>query len=173
MAVTQETLEEVDEFLQGAKWLEDDIPDWKHGVRPGQWDAVWNIEEKHGVSRAHMRFRISSQTPGYPSVSVIFRMNPVWRVDLKPEKDCEPNPPWAAGLGLPAEVCGNHSHEWVDNREHIRQSKEWDLPCRRPVEPQMRRVPQMLFWLADRIGIELTSDQRNFDAPPRADLFEF
>jgi hypothetical protein len=48
----------------------------------------------------------------------------------------------------------------------------WELPCRRPLAPQIRKLPQAIPWLAERINLTLNPDQRGFDVPPQAALFE-
>jgi hypothetical protein len=82
------------------------------------------------------------------------------------------NPPWATSLGLPAFLHGSHSHEWQYNRAHIGRTGIWELPARKPVEPGLRRVKQMLPWIADHTGVTLEAEQRAFDSPPKTTLFE-
>lgn len=100
-----------------------------------------------------------------PSISVIFNRQAVARLDFVPALDCEYNPLWAERLGLPPRVCGPHFHSWGHNREHVLTQEEWDLPCREPLPPQIRRFEQAFAWLADRINLVLTADQRDFDIP--------
>lgn len=161
-------VQQVDEFLAGDKWLEAP-PTWQQSSRAGELEAIWNIGDSLGV-RAHLRFRVSQSEPALPSLSLIFRRNPVMRLDIEAPTTCHSNPPWAAQLGLPGIVCGSHFHSWDDNRDHILNTGLWVLPARRPVEPGLRRVPQMLPWIADRIGIELSHDDRDFDLPPKEQL---
>lgn len=160
---------QVDDFLAGEKVLVDEIPLWLASSRPGELHAIWNIEDALGV-RAHLRFRISQTEPAIPSVSLIFRRNAVARLDVEAPTVSHPNPPWAAQLGLPAEVSGSHFHSWEDNRDHILNTGLWELPARRPVEPGLRRVPQMLPWIADTLSITITPEQRAFDLPPKEQL---
>jgi hypothetical protein len=173
MAVISEIeLQAVDEFLVAPKRLEGDPPQWLQSQRPDDVLANWNIVDHLGVVSGQMRFRLSKLAPEYPSVSLIFRGNAVWRVDLCPPDVQKFNPPWAIALRLPASFNGSHCHTWADNRDHIGRTGIWKLDARRPVEIALRRVRQMLPWIADRVGIELTAAQRQFDAPPRSDLFE-
>jgi hypothetical protein len=160
---------QVDDFLGSEKVLEDAMPPWQASSRPGELQAIWNIEDTLGV-RAHLRFRIYETEPTLPSVSLIFRRNAVARLDIEASTVSHPNPPWAEQLGLPAEVYGSHFHSWDDNRDHILRTGLWELPARRAVEPALRRVPQMLPWIADRLGIIITPEQRAFDLPPKEQL---
>ena len=162
-------ISQVDDFLASEKALEDAMPIWQSSSRPGELHAIWNISDPLGV-RAHLRFRISETEPTLPSVSLIFRRNAVARLDIEDPTVSHSNPPWAAQLGLPAEVSGSHFHSWEDNRDHILNTGLWELPARRPVEAALRRVPQMLPWIADRLGITITHEQRAFDLPPKEQL---
>ena len=171
-AISDSDLAEVDRFLESKKRLADAIPVWGPSPRPGEMQAVWSIIDDLGVVRANLRFRLSVTSREQPSVSVIFRGNSVTRLDIVPIKVCEDNPPWAARIGLPAKVCGSHCHTWRDNRWHIERSGIWEMPCRRPVESALRRIPQMLPWIAEAAGVELSPEQRLFDIPPKTELFE-
>lgn len=111
------------------------------------------------------------EPPGFPSVSLIFRKMLVERVDLVPQEECKLNPHWAARFGVPARVCGPHGHHWPDNRDHLLTDAPWGLPCRRPLPPNLRRLPQVLPWLAGKLTINLPDDWREFDVPPQTDLF--
>lgn len=73
----------VDEFLAAKKELKGPPPLWTKNTR-GELEAAWTITEEDGLERAHLRFCCSRPTRSHPSVSVIFRGNPVWRFDLVP-----------------------------------------------------------------------------------------
>jgi hypothetical protein len=45
------------------------------------------------------------------------------------------------------------------------------MPYREPIQPQVRRLPLALFWLADRINLTIAPDQRDFDVPSQGELF--
>ena len=65
----------------------------------------------------------------------------------------------------PARVSVRKS-TWEHNRAHaIGQQTRWDLPCREPLPPQVRRFDQAWLWLADRINLVLTVEQRKFEIP--------
>lgn len=163
---------EVDSFLADPKCLQGGHPEWRESSRKGELEAVWNIEDSLGISNAHLRFRLVPVDWGHPSISVIFRAQKVWRVDMAPQIKCKPNPLFARRLGLPAEVCGSHAHTWFDNRDHILNQDVWDIPARRPIAPQIRRIPQALADLADTINLTLAAEQRDFDRPAQGELFE-
>ena len=170
--VTPYDISLVDAFLAAPKQLEASIPEWTRGTRDHEYEARWIIEEQDGATRAHLRFRTCRLQRVFPSVSLIFRNNPVWRTDIESGEICHTNPPWAHTLGLPAQVSGTHSHTWTDNRDHVLRSGIWELPARRLLPTQIRRLPQALPFMAEQLNIELTHGQRDFDIPPKRDLFE-
>lgn len=43
--------------------------------------------------------------------------------------------------------------------------EKWELPCREPLPAQIRRFEQAFPWLADRMNLKLTAEQRTFDIP--------
>ena len=171
-ALSEIELLAVDVFLAAPKRLDGPPPAWMPTKRPNDVTANWNVIDALGVTAAHLRFRLSKLAPEYPSVSLIFRNNPIWRVDLCPTEQRKTNPPWASLLGLPAFFFGSHCHTWADNRAHIGVTGAWKLDAHRPVEASLRRVSQMLPWIADRTRIQLESSQRSFDAPLKSELFE-
>jgi hypothetical protein len=170
--ITEADLADVDRFLGETKVLAAPIPQWTPSTRPNELQAVWAIEDDIGIRRGELRFRVPTLRTDSPSVSVIFRGNSVARLDVVPLDECKMNPPWAHILGLPPEACGPHIHSWDDNREHVWRAQMWVLPARRPVEHGLRRVTQMLPWIADSVGISLTPQQRDFVAPGRTELFD-
>jgi hypothetical protein len=162
---------EADAFLVQAKVLEGPPPEWGASTRDHEYQAIWPVADDLGAVRASLRFRLPKASSEFPSLSLVFANNPIYRVDIQPNEVCEPNPPWAAKLKLPPKVCGSHVHRWEDNRQFVLDSGKWELPARRPVENSLKRVEQMLPWLCDATGISLAPDQRNFDIPSKNDLF--
>jgi hypothetical protein len=163
----------VQEFLAESKTLQGKLPLWAPTPhRHRELSATWAIVDSLGVERAELRFRCLSASRQFPSVSVIFRHQPIWRVDLVPLDECKWNPHWAQDFGVPARICGSHCHGWPDNEAHILKIyPEWELPCRRPLPAQVRRLPQALLWIGEQIGVTLTKGQHGFDVPPQSDLF--
>jgi hypothetical protein len=164
---------EIDAFLAREKTLVGPLPIWNQGSRRGEVEAVWPVADADGISIANLRFRCSKSHLAYPSMSMIMRGQPIWRVDLVPPDEWKPNPPWAEGLGLPPVITGSHGHEWPDNRDHVSRIPvgPWDLPARRPLQPQIRRLTHALPAFAERINLVLTHEQRGFDVPPQSELF--
>jgi hypothetical protein len=162
---------EIEAFLVEDKTL-DGIPIWHASPRPGELSAVWNVKDSLGIGRATLRFRCPRAARAWPSISLIFRNNPIWRIDLVAPDVWKPNPPGAAALGLPPEVRGSHSHTWNDNRAHLLSQDLWSLPYRRPLLVTIRRLPQAVASLAAEIKLFLEPGQRQFDVPPQTDLFE-
>jgi hypothetical protein len=129
--------------------------------------AIWPIANSAGVvTSGQVRFVVRPGSDLGPSMSVIFNREPIARLDFVPAQECESNPLWAASIGLAARVCGPHFHSWEHNRTHVLMTEDWELPCREPLPGQVRRFEQALAWLADRINLVLTPEQRRFE-PPR------
>jgi hypothetical protein len=162
---------EVDAFLQESKTLQGPPPEWKEGPYAGELSASWSIADSIGIVRAELRFRCPRAGRQFPSISVIYRGNLITRLDLVPPDECKPNPIGAAALGLPPKVCGSHWHSWPANRRYTEVVGFGRMPYREPIQPQVRRLPHALFWLADRINLTIAPDQRDFDVPSQGELF--
>jgi hypothetical protein len=166
-----EQIAEVDAYLADAKTLQQVLPKWQPSARPLELTATWNVVDSTGIIRSQLRFRCLRDR-SHPSVSLVLGGQALcWRVDLVPPTVCKLNPVGAAALGLPARLYGPHSHGWPDNREYVASAGVWHLPYRRPLPAQIRRLSQALYWLADQVNLTLGHDQRGFDVPPQADLF--
>lgn len=165
---------EVEAFLEQEKRLQrltgDGFPIWSRSGWNDELGTVWNIEDDLGVVLARLQFSCARAAPVDPSVSVIFRQRPIWRVDIVPSYYRHPNPMWAGDLGLSPIVEGSHEHNWPDNRDYIRRAAEWDLPAARPIQPQIKQLSQSLPWLAERINLRLDHGQRGFEVPSQAEL---
>ena len=131
-----------------------------------EWTAVWPIADSLGVvTTGQLRLVVRPGLSLGPSISVIFDREAVARLDIVPPQECESNPLWAAAMGLPPRVCGPHFHTWEHNRDHVLATEE--LPCREPLPPQVRKFDQAFPWLAARINLVLTPEQRGFEPPAR------
>ncbi len=165
-------VDEIDAFLDEAKGLQGPFWGWQPGVRPNEFESIWPIENDLGIVRAQLRFRFSKMEKAFPSVSLVFRTSPIWRIDLVPNDACKLNPPGAHLLGLPPRVCGPHCHSWPDNREYVRINGLGQLPFRRQIPVNLRRVEPIVHWLGERINLKVEPNQRGFDVPPAVDLFD-
>ena len=170
-ATRQAEVDSVDAFLAAPKILQGLPPTWRDSSWAGEYQAIWNIEDEAGVTNAQLRFCSQKANHAVTSVSLIYRGQSITRIDLDPSDVCHPNPPWAS-KDLPPRVCGPHAHRWIENRRHILTQEDWDLPCRTPLPPTVRRLGQGLLWLADEINLTLGSDQRGFEGPTQRDLFD-
>lgn len=170
-AVRNRDIRTIEAFLASDKRLKGSLPEWRPSSRKGDMEATWDIIEEHGIERAHLRFRCAVAHRDRPSISLIFRNMPAWRIDIVPADECKFNPPWCAQQGLPATVCGPHEHRWDDNLKYLAGGGPWSLPARRPLQPQVRRVPQIMPWFCSVIRLSFDPDQRGFDVPPQTDLF--
>jgi len=161
----------VDDFLAREKRLVGPPPLWVAARRSWECSAQWPIINDLGIQVGELRFKAANGSNASDSVSVIFRSNPIWRMDLAPMTTCEPNPPYGRWLELPAQVCGPHEHRWPDNRQHVIDNGFSELPFRRALAANLKRFEQMLPYLANEINLILEPDQRSFDGPPQKDMF--
>ena len=163
-------VEAVDRFLAEKKYLSGDPPEFgpSNFQRKGHYErrAVWPIADELGVVTSGQLRIVTRAGPEYRvTINVIFKGQNVSRLDFVPATECEANPHWAATLALPSRVCGPHFHGWPANRDQVLRSELWDLDCREPLPQQVRRFSQAFPWLADRINLVLTPEQRTFDVP--------
>jgi hypothetical protein len=171
-AARDRELEAIDAFLAGKKRLQGAPPAWTASLRPKELQAIWLVEDELGIVRGRLCFRCWKNKRTTPSFSLIWRSNPVWRIDIEEPTRREFNPHWAHQIGCPPFVIGSHGHEWPDNREHLRSMPpEWDLPCRRTIPINIRKLDSCLAWFAGRVNLELGPSQRGFDVPPQTELF--
>ena len=166
--ITENELAAIDRFIAEPKILVSTLPDWKASSRPPDKEASWDIEDSIGIIKSHLRFRFTYIDS--PSISLIYRNWPIWRIDFALNSKCKPSPPDAYKLNLPSEVCGTHEHSWPDNRAYVSKNGFGSLPYRRPIPAQIRKLPQALADLTSKLGIELTYEQRLFDIPAEPGL---
>jgi hypothetical protein len=133
-----------------------------------EWRANWPIADSLGIiGPGALRAIVRPGQALGPSISVIFNRQAVARLNFVPARECESNPLWAAAVGLPPRVCGPHFHAWEHNRFHVLETEEWQLPCREPLPAKIHKFDQAFPWLAARINLVLTPDQRRFEPPPQ------
>lgn len=167
----------VDAFLAQEKFLSGSPPEFglkPYGSKGSVWDATWPISDSDGVvesGKLCINYQPASDEPF--TIVLVFRRRGITRLDFTAQSMCHQNPHWGAGLGVPAEVCGPHIHSWRLNRDYVlslpSSAQSWTLPCREPIQPQIRRFDQAFPWFADQINLTLSPDQRRFDIPK--DLF--
>lgn len=160
----------VDAFLLTPKSLSGPPPLWRTGTWGGEFIAIWNVLDEFDAPVAQIRCTARETNTSVTAMNLIYRGNPIWRVDIDEPSVCHDNPHNAHYLGLPPVVCGAHEHAWPINRDHLISQDAWTLPYRRQVG--VRRLSQALPLLADQINLTLTPEQRTFDGPTRADLFD-
>jgi hypothetical protein len=130
------------------------------------WEAVWPIANSAGVvENGQLRVNYAPASDKLFSLSVIFRGQPLFRLDHVARTICHNNPQWGAGYDLPPSVCGPHYHPWNPNREEVLRQHDWDLPFRLPLPSRIHRFDQALPWMADEVNLVLTPDQRAFGLP--------
>lgn len=136
--------------------------------RKGEYEreAIWPIADSLGVvTTGQLRFVVRPGLQLGPSISVIFNRQALARLDFVPPQECENNPLWAGAMGLPPKVCGPHFHSWEHNKPHVLNRERWELPCREALPLQVRKFDQGFPWLAAKLNLVLTPDQRTFDVP--------
>jgi hypothetical protein len=101
-ALSEGEAAEIDAFLREEKRLDGPHPIWHEASRPGEMSAVWDVQDSLDITRAALRLRCSLETLAWPSVSLVFHRNAIWRIDLVPVHESKPNPLGAAALKLPA-----------------------------------------------------------------------
>jgi len=153
------TITSIDEFLDGDKFLDGLHPEWGEGYL-GVWQFKWNIIDGQGVSfRSHLDVSLKASLDR-PTIMLIFQGHPIYRLDVVPDSEEKPNPPWAASLKLPNYVKGTHTHPWYANRAHVERNWDKSLPCRKPIEQRLSELEHVVAYIADDLKINITSEQR-------------
>lgn len=159
----------VDAWLAEDKILAGVFPGW--GRSYGRdYTARWGIIDPTGIQRSELAITCDRALLK-PTICVLFERKLVFRLDITPEGECEPNPFGAFAMGLPPYVCGSHMHAWEDNRDWIRSHGFGELPFRSPAPKALRTLEQALAATCDAVKIDLTSDQRDCRLPAERDLF--
>jgi hypothetical protein len=164
---------DVDALLGEPKRLAASIPAWNLTARRTSYDASWTVEDVNGVARAQLRFNCRRSANPCPTIVLVWRSRPIWRIELADSSSSHRNPPWARRIRLPPIVSGPHEHRWPDNREHVRRTAPyWDIPGRRPLTgPASAGLPQALAAFASAINLTIDSSQSAFDVPPQGEMF--
>ncbi len=160
------TIEEVDQFVREFKTLAGFMPaEWiqHHGW---SWSVRWGVLDALQVQQAELVFEINPALTK-PSITMIFRKQPIYRVDIVPMSECKWNDWGALELGLPARVCGSHTHGWNDNRLFIASNGFGELPFRRPVDVADTKFIRALEIVAKDLNIHVDPAQRVGCEPPR------
>lgn len=161
---------EIDAFIAEAKTLDGLFPHWTQHYGK-DFQARWGILNSLGIRRGELAFSLD-WTGGRPSVVAVIEQNPIYRLDLVPENECEPNPPNSYVYGLAAEVCGPHHHSWQNNREYVRIKGFKELPYRSAVGGLRElTLTQALAIAADELNITVSPMQRDCPLPPQPGFF--
>lgn len=164
------TPEEVDAFVAGYKTLSGFLPEWQqhHGWN---WSTRWGILDHLQVQQAELVFEINASLTR-PSITALFRRQPIYRVDIVPTDECKWNDYGARSLGLPPRICGPHSHPWPENRAFVVEHGFGQLPYRKPVDVADTLFIRALEVAAKDLNIHIDPAQRVGCEPPRqAGLF--
>lgn len=162
---------QVDAFLARPKFLQGPPPEWAQGSRTREMQMIWNIEDDAGIVSGNLRLVWPRADGRKPSVSLVWRSDSIWRVDIEDPGVCHSNPHDAYLYDLPPDVCGSHSHSWPINRDYVLNTPHiWSLPYRCHIPVQVRKLDQAVHWLADQINLTLGPDQHIIEMPPQTDL---
>lgn len=164
------TAEEVDQFLADYKTLAGFLPEWQqhHGWN---WSSRWGILDPLQAQQGELVFTINAGLTK-PSITAVFRKQPIYRVDIVPPGECKWNDYGARELGLPARVCGPHTHPWPENRVFIAENGFGHLPYRKPADVADTLFIRALEIASNDLNIHVAPAQRVGCEPPRqAGLF--
>lgn len=148
------------------KILDGHQPHWIYAGGYKDWQLTWPITQADGSTRAHIKLRVKYAERYRMSVNLIFRRQPLARLDSAPDDECKPNHPAAREHGLPAQVCGLHLHPWELNHPVIVSTGAWELPVREPVDEGIQTLETMLRWLCERYLITVTDHSGALEMPP-------
>jgi hypothetical protein len=169
MAVRPEEIDQVDDILAQSKKLAGEPPEFGSRFRGGKdpiWTVDWPISNADDVVEGgslRINYVPASRKPF--TIVLLRRECCISRLDMVDDKACHSNPFFAHRFGLPPLVCGPHFHRWGPNRSHVLSTGVWDLPCREPLQPQIKRFQQALAWFADQVNLTLGPEGRHFDLP--------
>lgn len=130
----------------------------------------WGILDKLEIRRAELCLTVDARLQK-PSIVALFRRSLIYRVDLVADSECKPNPPDAWRFGLPARLCGSHTHPWSSNREHVIRDGFRELPYRKPIQASAITLAHALAIAAEDLNLTVLADQRDVTLPPQGALF--
>ncbi len=156
---------EIDAFIQGYKTLGTYMPGWNRRDYGNEWQFRVPIEDAHGAQRGELCFSVDLPLK-YPSIVAIYEGRLIYRVDITPQNEIEPNPHGAARLHLPSQVTGPHAHTWENNREWCRRNGFLELPFRSQLPVEVDNLTAALQILAADLNIMIEPGQWNVKLPP-------
>lgn len=149
------------------KLLDGHQPHWIYARGYMDWQLTWPILQADGSTRSHVKLRVKPAERERSSVSLIFRRQPLARLDLAPADECKPNHPAALEYGLPPRVCGVHLHSWEFNHPIITKTGDWQLPVREPISGGIQSLETMLRWMCTRYQITIADHTGGLEMPPK------
>lgn len=119
-----------------------------------------------GISSAYVALEADASF-AFISISVIYRGNPIYRLDIVPPDRDEGNIFSARKYAkhLPPEFSGSHTHTWEDHRLWIADHGLGELPFRRPLEPAPDSFARAFDHVAEAINLTLLSAHRPIELP--------
>lgn len=163
------TLEEIDAFVAEFKTLDGMLSVWQQS-RGWDWQATWGLLDSRGRQLGELKFGINAALTR-PTIVATYRRKLIYRVDIVDDSECKQNDYAAMALGLPAVVCGPHTHPWAENRKFVQDNGFGELPVRKPVSIADTRFIRALEVAADDLNILVEGRQRDVEPPPQAGLF--
>lgn len=163
------TVEEIDEYIAGYKTLNGMLPVWRQSYG-WDWQSQWGVLDAQGRQLGELKFSINAALTR-PTIVATYRRKLIYRVDIVDDNECKYNDYAAQKLGLPAIVCGSHTHPWLENRQFIQQNGFGELPIRKPVSIVDTKFIRALEVAAEDLNIFVEGRQRDVEPPPQAGLF--
>lgn len=158
---------EVDAYIEAYKAPDGVQPHWVAVRGRGRdWEATWPLVGTDGIASGYIKLESNARQTEI-GISVIFRGQPIFRIDIVPDDRSEGNPLSARKYAphLPAAFRGSHVHAWSDQRAWVREHGLGELPFRRPLAPVPANLDRAFELLSVEINLTLLSDQRGIEMP--------
>lgn len=160
--------DEIDAFLSSYKTLAGLMPAWVDYF-DRDWQVRWGVEDIHGIQRGELCITCDAEQRKW-SISALYQQKLIYRLDVVPLGECKPNPFGALAVGLPARVCGPHTHPWTPNRGYVLVNGFNRLPYRAEIPGEVGSITAALAWAAQDLNIQVDAQQRLCETPPQSRL---
>jgi hypothetical protein len=169
--MSEADVQAVEDWLAAYKTFENYFPGWV--PTPGHrcdWEVRWPIVDANGTISGMACFEADSAFEEV-SISIIYRGNPVYRLDRVPNTRQEGNsyPAHLYVPDLPVTFKGSHIHAWEDHREYVRKNGRGPLIFRRPIE-QPHDIETAFGIVSKAVGLTVPSSHRGITLPPQSGL---
>lgn len=163
---------EVDTWISSYKAFDSYQPPWQPIRSRGRdWQATWPIVDLGGISSGKAVFETDAAFTEI-SISVIYRSNPIFRLDLVPADREEGNEFVALQYAsdVPRKFTGTHTHSWDDHRLWVKSNGLGELPIRRPLIDPPTEIDGAFEFISRIMNVSLQPGQRPVILPPQKGL---